>query len=93
MVDAEVLSILKTDLQISSSALDDYLFTLIESAKEYIQREGIVLTESRGDGMLVEMYAAYLYRKRREEKAEMPRMLRWEMNNRVFSQKGAKDNG
>ena len=49
MVDAEVLSILKTDLQISSSALDDYLFTLIESAKAYIQREGIVLTESRGD--------------------------------------------
>ena len=36
---------------------------------------------------LVEMYAAYLYRKRREATAEMPRMLRWALNNRVFSGK------
>ena len=41
--------------------------------------------------MLVEMYAAYLYRRRREENVQMPRMLRWALNNRLFSQKGEAD--
>jgi len=43
------------------------------------------------DAMLVEMYAAYLYRRRREENVQMPRMLRWALNNRLFGQKGAAD--
>lgn len=34
----------------------------------------------------MEMYAAYLVRKRATEEA-MPRMLRWALNNRLFSQK------
>lgn len=87
MTDAEILTILKIDLQVSSTALDTYLETLIESAKEYINTEGITLTESVGDGQLVEMYAAYLYRRRREENVQMPRMLRWALNNRLFSEK------
>ncbi len=37
--------------------------------------------------MLVEQYAAYLYRKRKDEKAAMPRMLRYMLNNRLFRQK------
>mgnify|MGYP001860872570 FL=1 len=87
MTDDEILKILKIDLKVSSTALDTYLNGLIGAAKEYISTEGITLTESVGDAQLVEMYAAYLYRRRREENAQMPRMLRWALNNRLFSEK------
>ena len=66
MTDADILVILKVDLQLSTAALDNYLLALIASAKEYIATEGIVLSTSTGDAVLVEMYAAYLYRQRRE---------------------------
>lgn len=92
MVDEEILTALKVDLQISTDKMDTYLVKMIQAAKSYIQTEGIQLTCSTGDGMLVEMYAAYLYRRRREENVAMPRMLRWALNNRLFSQKaGAAD--
>lgn len=88
-MDIEILAILKVDLGISSTALDQYLQLLIDSARAFIAEEGIVLNDSSSsDGTLVEMYAAYLYRKRREETAAMPRMLRWALNNRLFVQKG-----
>lgn len=79
------------DLQISTSALDDYLAAIMDASKAYIEKEGISLTESVEDGMLIEMYSAYLYRRRRDESAQMPRMLRWALNNRLFSQKGKLD--
>lgn len=88
MTDADILVILKVDLQVSSTALDQYLLALIASARDYISTEGIVLTGSTSDAMLVEMYAAYLYRRRREENVQMPRMLRWALNNRLFSERG-----
>ena len=87
MTNAQVLTVLKIDLQVSSTALDTYLQILIKAAQEYIATEGITLTESEGDGQLVEMYAAYLYRRRREENVQMPRMLRWALNNRLFKEK------
>lgn len=87
MTNAEILTVLKIDLQVSSTALDTYLQGLIKAAQEYIATEGITLTESEGDGQLVEMYAAYLYRRRREENVQMPRMLRWALNNRLFAEK------
>ena len=59
------------------------------TAKKFILKEGIALTNSQDDALLVEMYAAYLYRKRKEQQNEMPRMLRWALNNRLFSEKGA----
>lgn len=89
MTDGEILKILKVDLQISSDRLDGYLTGLITSAKIFIRKEGILLQNSVEDGMLVEMYAAYLYRKRREN-APMPRSLRWTLNNQLFSQKAGK---
>lgn len=88
MADADVLKILKLDLQISVNSLDDYLLTIIQAARNFIANEGITLTDDISDMMLVEMYAAYLYRKRREENAAMPRMLRWNLNNRLLSEKG-----
>lgn len=82
-----ILTILKTDLQINVEQYDPYLCELIAFAKSAIKREGIFLQDTQEDGMLVELYAAYLYRKRREEKANMPRMLRYTLNNRLLNQK------
>ena len=93
MTDQELLTILKTDLQVSSPALDPYLSQLVRAARDFITTEGIALTGSYSDEMLVEMYSAYLYRRRREESVQMPRMLRWALNNRLFSQKGAVTDG
>lgn len=73
--------------------MDSYLLNLISAAKSFITREGVTLTSSTEDGMLVEMYAAYLYRRRREENVAMPRMLRWALNNRIFSEKAGATNG
>ena len=89
MSEQDILKILKIDLQVSVNALDEYLLFLISSAKEFILKERITLTTSQDDALLVEMYAAYLYRKRKEQQNEMPRMLRWALNNRLFSEKGA----
>lgn len=92
MDDAAILAALKIDLQISTDAADSgLLIPLIQTAKQYIETEGIVLDYTlEGDGMLVEMYAAYLYRSRTDEKG-MPRMLRYALNNRLFQQKGTVD--
>ena len=93
MTDEEIRTVLKVDLQISTDKMDVYLDKVIDAAKSYIVTEGINLDCSNGDGMLVEMYAAYLYRRRREENVTMPRMLRWTLNNRLFSQKAGAANG
>lgn len=87
MTDEAILSILKMDLQICVNSLDAYLNNIVLLAKKQIETEGIVLTDSVDDGMLVEMYAAYLYRKRKESVNAMPRMLRYALNNRLLSQK------
>ena len=89
MTDNDILAILKVDLQLSTNAIDDYLSTLIAAAKSYITTEGIHLDNNNvGDANLIVMYAAYLYRKRRESNAQMPRMLRWALNNRLLGEKG-----
>ena len=89
MTDATILAMTKANLQIiqRNTLQDDYLRTLITSAQEMITREGITLTDSFEDGNLVVMYAAYLYRKRADDAPVMPRMLRYALNNRLFSQK------
>ena len=90
MPENQILVPLKIDLHISSDALDSYLLDLIRAAQDYIKTEGITLNPaSTGDMMIVSMYAAYLYRERRNtgDSSKMPRMLRWAMNNRLFQQK------
>ena len=88
MTDAEILTMLQADLGelFANEARKTYLQQCITSAREYITREGVTLTDSIGDGQLVEMYAAYLVRKRATNEP-MPRMLRWALYNRLFSQK------
>lgn len=64
----------------------NYLSQVVDAAFAFIAREGITLEDTVEDLQLVEMYAAYLVRKRNTTEA-MPRMLRWALNNRLFSQK------
>lgn len=89
MTDETILAMLKENLQIiaGNTLQDEYLRNLIATARQMITREGIMLTDSIEDGNLVVMYAAYLYRKRADDAPVMPRMLRYALNNRLFSQK------
>ena len=90
MTDAELLTMLKADLEIiaANTSKDDYLAQLITAAKQFIEREGASLDlDQMEDCNLVVMYAAWLYRKRAEDAPAMPRMLRWALNNRIFSEK------
>ena len=93
MTNAEILTILQSDLGelYPSDTRKAYLSQCILAAQAFIAREGINLTDSVEDGQLVEMYAAYLVRKR-EDDPGMPRMLRWTLNNRLFSQKASEAN-
>ena len=89
MTDANKLVVLKKDLQMTTTANDDYLETLLTFAKAAIEREGIVLEDNIECDMAVIHYAAYLFRKRAGTDTAMPRFLRYELNNLLFSQKGA----
>lgn len=93
MTNAEILTLLQVDLgeMYPSTQRQAYLNQAISAAQAFIAREGISLTDSVEDGQLVEMYAAYLIRKRAEDTG-MPRMLRWALNNRLFSQKASEEN-
>lgn len=81
-----MLTMLKTDLGITTTAYDERLQQYITSAQAQITREGITLDNSADDTQLVVMYAAWLWR-RRDGMEGMPRMLRYALNNRLFSQK------
>ena len=82
-----MLSMLKVDLGISGEGYDDRLGQYIESAKKNISIEGITLdADSVPDCNLVIQYAAWLWRKRINGEG-MPRMLRWELNQRLFHEK------
>lgn len=84
------LTVLKQDLQSLTDANDEYLKTLLDFARKAIIREGIKIPEENEGielGMAVVHYAAYLYRKRAGKETAMPRFLRYELNNLLFSQK------
>lgn len=92
MTSDEKLVLLKQDLQMLTSANDEFLKSLITTAESAIQREGIMLVENdMGIDMAVVQYAAYLFRKRAGNETAMPRFLRWRLNNILFSQKGKTD--
>lgn len=87
MTSAEKLSVLKNDLQLISNANDLFLSLLLEQAAEAIKQEGIILNESIQSDMIIISYAAYLFRKRAGTDTAMPRFLRYQLNNLLFSQK------
>ena len=101
MTDADLLVMLKSNLEIypENTTQDLFLTQLVNVAKAEIAREGITLENTISDDNLVVMYAAYLFRKRASDgvgtsysttatmAVGMPRMLRYALNNRLFSQK------
>lgn len=88
----EILAMLKATLGISVTNYDSILNEYISAAQEFIAREGITLTTSSDDKLLVVAYAAWLWNSRKKtDKGEMPRLLRYNLNNRVFSEKMSED--
>lgn len=90
MTDAQLLTAVKVNLKISTTAYDDRLTQLISAAKSYIIREGastLDASSSAEDAQLIIMYAAWLWSQRDNPAAGMPRMLRWALNNRVLGEK------
>ena len=77
---------LRADLGITTEAFADRLTDYLKTAGEEIRREGAVLGSASDDDDLVVMYAAWRWR-RRATGEEMPRMLRYALNNKIFSQK------
>lgn len=92
MTKEERLTLLKNDLQMLTSSNDSLLSHLLDASTEYIQKEGITLVENDiGIDMVIVQYAAYLFRKRASEETAMPRFLRYNLNNILFSQKGKRN--
>ena len=107
MTAQERLGILKSNLQMLTSANDEYLTFLLEAGEAAIEREGITDDGSPDYNACVIDYAAYLFRKRAGSTAgkagesafapdggetAMPRFLRYQLNNILLSQKiGAHD--
>ena len=89
MTDSDILAMAKANLEIlpANTLWDTYIGNLIKASRQMIAREGIVLADTFEDANLIVMYTAYLYRKRATDNAPMPRMLRYALNNRLFSQK------
>lgn len=83
MNDETLLQMLKIDLGITTDIYNTRLEQYLTAAKAEIEREGVTLTESMADGNLVIQYAAWMWRKR-DTGEGMPRMIRWQINNRLF---------
>lgn len=82
-----MLAQLKVDLGITTDAYDSRLTQYLNAAAGQIAREGITLDSSKADDVLLQvMYAAWMWR-RRDSGEGMPRMLRYQMNNRLFQEK------
>lgn len=91
----ELLTMLKTDLSITTTAYDARLRGVLSAARDYIRAAGAQTLDTAkfGDAQLVVMYAAWLWR-RRDEMSGMPRMLQWSLHNRVLGEKmGGGSNG
>ena len=103
MTNETILTMLKQGLEIITDYMDEEsrtaknleLMQYIETAEVFIEREGIVLVDNVSDQMLVSMYAMWLYDKRKTTGSKytsyyiqnMPRMLRYNLNNRLLKQK------
>ena len=82
-----MLSMLKVDLGITTDAFDARLEQYLQAAQAQIITEGAALDlDNISDMQLIVMYAAWLWR-RRDTMEGMPRMLRWQLNNKIFARK------
>ena len=83
-----LLTPLKLDLGITSTAFDDRLTDQLNAAMQEITAEGATLQDTARDRNLVLMYAAWRWRSRVTQ-APMGLMLRKALNNRVIGEKAA----
>lgn len=85
---AALLAVLKIDLGIVATIYDERLGQLLDVSFEQIKAEGArsLSADVLADQQLIVMYAGWLWR-RRDSMSGMPRMLRYAINNRVFSEK------
>lgn len=83
------LKVLKNDLEILHNEKDLYLIALLTQAEKSMEREGITITATTEMDITIASYAAFLYRRRGGTNTEMPRFLRYQLNNILFAQKGA----
>lgn len=93
MTDTDLLAMLKVDIGFISSGetrIDTRLSHLLQVAEKAIKAEGATTLDksSIDDAQLIVMYAAWLWRKR-DTQEDMPRMVRYAVNNRVFADKMA----
>ena len=89
MADSTMLSMLKTDLGISTStAYNTRLEQLLTVAQQAIIEEGASTLDASDplDMQLIVMYAAWQWR-RRDSMDGMPRSLRYQLNRRIFAEK------
>lgn len=95
MEEVEKLELLKLNLQRTGSKLDPLLLQMLHQADGHIRQAGITPRDTPGDNGLQIDYAAYLYRRRTDPEMEMPRSLKWDLTNRLISEKGggAHDSG
>lgn len=87
----DLLTMLKVDLGFTSSGqsrIDTRLTQLLDAAEKEIIKEGAETLDKTqiDDAQLIVMYAAWLWHKR-DTQDGMPRMVRYAINNRVFSEK------
>lgn len=91
MTTNDMLSFLKVDLGISTTAYDERLTQYLETAQSEIIREGATLDVGDiNDCNLIIQYASWMWRKR-DSGDGMPRMVRYALNNRIFSEKMKED--
>ena len=91
MTDEVNLTVLKQDLQLTTSANDELLKQYLSLAQSAISREGIILKkDDKSSDMAGIFFAAYLFRKRASQTdTAMPRYLRYQLNNMLIAQKGS----
>lgn len=88
MTEQDRIALIKLDQLITEDDMDNLLKQLLKEAEANMAREGITLTESDEDEGLRRMYTGYLYQQRQDPGMQMPRMLRYALNNRVMHEKG-----
>lgn len=101
MADAQMIAMLKIDLGISTTVYDERLGQYLDTAKAEIIREGVTFPETLtvDDMQLIVMYSAWMWRRRDGEAGRygsgtsMPRMIRYMLNNRHFSEPKVGDSG
>lgn len=87
----DLLVMLRFDLGVTTTAYNDRFIQYLRSAYEAIVEEGVTPdANSIKDQQLVVSYAAWTWRKR-DTGEGMPRMIRYALNNRIFSEKVKQD--